>query len=133
MSTIAYNFSVKQNQTTGMKLKRRETSVGTEMPVEEVESFTWEEFSIEGFLLKQDPSGFLKFWRKKWFSLQGSRLLYYDTIDSHKDELPPESYISLSYAKSVEEDKSRTNAFMIGNVKLATDCSHRCSSVSSAS
>jgi len=80
--------------------------------VQNVQSFTWEEINIQGFLQKQDPSGFLKFWRKKWFSLQGFRLLFYKGIPTSSKETP-ESYISLPFVKSIQENKARTHSFMI--------------------
>jgi len=108
ISTIAYNFQVANGlirSNSGVQMRHTfsnststdELDESDEMQIEDVASFTWEELHIEvhntlhiwekknlslhqGFLLMQDPSGFLRFWRKKWLSLEGSRLMFFTEL-----------------------------------------------------
>lgn len=61
---------------------------------------------MKGFLLKQDPQGFLIHkWRKRWFSLQRSRLLYYKQEKKPGVKASaPLGIISLQYATAIEPD-----------------------------
>lgn len=85
-------------------------SESNELPISNVDSFNWEEVRADGYLYKQDV-GWFKFWKKKWFSLQGSRLLYWK--DKESISQPPDSIISIAFAKSVENNKAKQNSFMI--------------------
>jgi hypothetical protein len=38
-------------------------------PIEDVEVFDWDSLRMQGYLTKQDPSGWVKFWRRRWFLL----------------------------------------------------------------
>ena len=44
--------------------------ISEEVPVSEIQTFDYEEVKLDGFLYKQDV-GWFKFWKKKYFVLQG--------------------------------------------------------------
>lgn len=82
-----------------------------EVELEEVKTFNWEELKLDGILKKQDP-GFPWFWQKRYFTLQGSRLVYYKDVPTGP-EVAPMGYISLTFIKSVEQNKVKPNSFML--------------------
>jgi hypothetical protein len=94
-------LSLKQREEVEKELSKRQTRV---------RSFVWEEYlespHLQGFLLKQDPQGFLVHkWRKRWFSLQRSRLLYYKQERKPGTKAgTPLGIISLQYATAIEPD-----------------------------
>ena len=93
--------------------KEKEEDEDEPIPIAEVEEFEWDSLRMCGFLLKQDPSGIIKLWRRKWFILQGPRLFFFNKEQTNNFRSLPEAFISLSYAKEVIENKTRKNAFLI--------------------
>jgi len=70
--------------------------------------------SMEGFLYKLDTSGVMKQWRKRWFSLQRTRLLYYKSAP--KKSTPPLGFISIIFATKIGailQEKKRKPIFEI--------------------
>ena len=64
--------------------------------------------------MKLDTSGVLKKWRSRFFSLRGSRLLYYREKPS-TSHAPPSGYIPIIFASSIEpvSEKKNKNVFQI--------------------
>lgn len=89
-----------------------------EFSMEDVSAFNWEDLKMEGYLRKLD-AGFPWLWRKKWCSLQGSRLVYYKEMPNpskqpgNAEDNVPQGYVPLLFVKSVEENKMRRNSFMV--------------------
>jgi len=75
--------------------------------MEEVVEYHWEDRNtrpMAGYLLKQDSSGLfpmLGFWRKRWFTLQEHRLLYFHNHEAAEHGRPPRGIISLANASYV--------------------------------
>lgn len=94
----------------------RQVSQENELKVNDVEIFTWEDLKCQGCLNKQDAA-FPWLWRRRWFSLQGSRLLYYEVErkpNSSGYEKSPLGHIALGFVLLIDEDKNgRKNSFMI--------------------
>jgi hypothetical protein len=45
--------------------------------VESVSTFIVKSETLQGYLMKENPNGIPKMWKRRWFQLQGKRLLYY--------------------------------------------------------
>jgi len=98
---------------TSMRTRDELNRLFSQIDQEEKKSVSTEELipddikpTMEGYLQKLDTSGVVKQWRKRWFSLHGSRLLYYHEKPT-SGQIPPSGMIPVLFATAIEPVSDR--------------------------
>jgi hypothetical protein len=78
---------------------------------------------LSGLLLKEDTTGLVRSWRKRWFSIQEDQLLYWKDMPKRNTlarKNPPKGSISLRTVTTVEPDfnNKRKHVFLIATAEM---------------